>query len=209
MATFNGTLQLPDGQAPGSFLSANAAIEPTQLAQRPLQAFPVPLTSARVWDAMHTNLPGTPAADDLGLITGTPGTDAPMISTGDVKALGATSRKLAFELPIPANYEDGQTIQVVVRSAMETTISDGTATIDLEAWKPDGAGAVGSDLVTTAALTTNSLTPSDKTFTLDASALTKGEKLICVLTMAVNDAATGTAVTGAVYSIDLKCDTRG
>lgn len=209
MANFSASIQLPDGQAPGTFLSANAAIEPGQLAQRPLQAFPVALTSARVWDAMHTNLPGTPATDDLGLVTGTPGTDAPLISTGDLKAAGATSRKLAFELPIPANYDDGQTVQVVVRSAMETTVADASATVDLEAYKPDGAGAVGSDLVTTSAISMNSLTPADRVFTINPASLVKGEKLICVLTIAVNDAATATAVTGVVYAIDLKCDTRG
>jgi hypothetical protein len=158
---------------------------------------------------MHTNLPGTPATDDLGLITGTPGTNAPKITTGDLKALGATSRRLAFELPIPANYEDGQTVNLVVRSAMETTIADVSATVDVSAYKPDGAGAVGSDLITTAATTMNSLTPSDKTFVIDGSSLLKGEKLICVVTVAVNDAATATAVTGAIYAIDLKCDTRG
>jgi hypothetical protein len=92
---------------------------------------------------------------------------------------------------------------------METTIADVSATVDLQAWKPDGAGAVGSDLVTTAAQTMNSLTPADKTFTLDDSGIVKGDKLVVVLTVAVNDAATATAVTAAVYEIDLLCDTRG
>jgi hypothetical protein len=209
MATFQTITQIPDGQAPGSFLAANADVQPAQLAQRVLQGFPVALTSARQWDAMATNLPATAATDDLGLVTGTPGTNAPKITTGDVKALGPTSRKLAFELPVPANYEDGQTIQLVVRTGMETTVADVSATVDVEAWKPNGSGGVGSDLITTSALTTNSLTPSDKTFVIDGSALLKGEKLICVVTFAVNDAATATAVIGAIYSIDFKCDTRG
>lgn len=209
MAVFNGQIQLPDGQAPGTFLSANAAIDPTQLAQRVLQGFPIALTSARVWDAMTTNIAAAAGTDDLGLVTGTPGTHAPKITTGDVKALGTTSRKLAFELPVPANYEDGQTINLVVRTAMETTVADVSATVDVEARKPNGAGLVGSDLITTTATTMNSLTPSDKTFVIDGSALLKGEKLICVVTVAVNDAATATAVIGAIYAIDLKCDTRG
>jgi hypothetical protein len=92
---------------------------------------------------------------------------------------------------------------------METNPSDGTATVDLQAWKPDGAGAVGSDLCTTAAQSINSLTAADKDFTIDASGIDPGDKLLCVLSLAVVDGATATAVTPAVYAITRRCDTRG
>ncbi len=38
------------------------------LVQDPLVRFPVNLTDLRIWDAFHTNLPGTAATDDLALI---------------------------------------------------------------------------------------------------------------------------------------------
>ena len=44
-----------------------------------LQAFHVPLVEFRVWDAMATLLPGTPAADDLGLVGGTYGSATPSL----------------------------------------------------------------------------------------------------------------------------------
>jgi len=202
-------LRLPQALFTSEDLSPTAAILPSQLELRSFQEESVPLTSCRVWDAMATNLPATPASDDLGLVTGTPGTTAPLINTGDVKALGPTTRKLTFELCVPDNYESGKAFQVRIRAGMLTTIADTTATVDLEVFKPDGAGAVGSDLCATPAATINSLTQSDKDFTITASSLNPGEKLICIVSVAVNDAATVTAVIGQIYSISRRCHTRG
>lgn len=202
-------LRIPQGIFTSEDLSARADILHTQLKQRATQEESVLFTDCRIWDAMQTLLPGTSSSDDLGFTTGTPGTNAPYITTGDVKALGAISRKLAFELRVPDNYEAGETFQVRMRAGMLTTIADVTATIDLNVYKPDGAGAVGSDLCSTAAQSMNSLTASDKDFTVTAGALNPGEKLICVATIATNDAATATAVIANIYSISRRCDTRG
>ena len=199
---------IPDGSLPGRALANNLELAPTQLAQRTFMATAIPFTSCRVWDAMHTMVVGTAAADDIALITGTPGTNAIKLSGGDLKAT-TTTRKVAFELEVPANYDDGATFQVRIRAGMETTVSDTTATVDLQAWKPDGAGAVGSDLCTTAAQSINSLTAADKDLTIDASGIDPGDKLLCVLSLAVVDGATATAVTPAVYAITRRCDTRG
>lgn len=202
-------LRIPQALFTSADLAAQADILPTQIAQRAFQQEHVEFTNCRVWDAMQTLLPGTSSADDLGLATGTPGTNAPTITTGDIKALGPISRRLAFELRVPDNYEAGQTFQVRIRAGMATTVADVSATVDLSVYKPDGAGAVGSDLCTTAATTMNSLTPSDKDFAVSAGALSPGEKLICVVTVATNDAATVAAVTANIYSISRLCDTRG
>lgn len=210
MATLNQvTLTIPDSSLPGRSLSPTAEIAKTQLAQQTLQPTPIPFALCRVWDAMQTNAPGTPATDDLGLVTGTPGTDAPMLSAGDLKAAGATTRKTAFELSIPFDYEDGETCELRIVAGMETTVADTSATVDVEIFKPDGTGAVGSDLCTTAAQSINSLTPNNYDFTIDGSGIDPGDKLICIVSVAVNDAATGTAVTAAIYGMTVRCDTRG
>lgn len=209
MATFqNVVIVVPSLGLTDSDISATAAISVSKLAQRVLLPEPIPLTSCRVWDAMQTMVVGTAAADDLALVTGTPGTDAPMLSAGDVKAT-SSSRKVAFELAVPGNYEDGQTFQVRLRAAIETTIADGSCTVDIQAYLPAGDGSVGSNLVTTAAQSINSLTPADYDFAIDASGIDPGDKLICVVTIAYVDAATATAVTPVIYSIDRLCDTRG
>ena len=59
----------------------------TQLTQDVLAKFAVPLTDLRVWDAIGSLLPSAGANDDLGLYSGTFGTDAPKVSTGDLTDL--------------------------------------------------------------------------------------------------------------------------
>ena len=203
------TMILPDGFIVDSSISANAAIATAKLEQRVLQAVPVRLTDCRVWDAPTSILPSAAATDDLGLIAGTWGTDALLINAGDLKAVGLTTRRMRFQVVVPDHYDDGATIQVKVRAAVETTVADTSCTVDLEGYKGDGTGAVGTDLITTAAQSINSLTPADYTFTLDGSGIDPGDLIDVRLSIACTDAATGTAVTPTVYAVTLLCDTRG
>jgi hypothetical protein len=202
------TMILPPEVITNYTIAGNADIATTKLAQRVLAESIVPLTQARTWDAVATNLPASATSDDLGLVSGTWGTNPARITAGDVKALGATTRRLYVAIPIPANYEDGQTIQLQIRAKMETTVADVSCTIDAEAYV--GAdGAVGSDLVTTVAQSMNSLTAAAYTFTINATGVDPGDLLEVRLSISSNDAATATAVTPAIYSIALLCDTRG
>lgn len=203
------TIILPAGGLSNVDLSANANIETTKIAQRVLSVHPIPFTSLRTWDAFQTLLPATPATNNLGLVTGTFGTDFLTVQTGDLKSAGSTSRKLGFEKAVPANYDAAQTIQLRVRAGMETNLADVAATIDVQVYKADGEGAVGSDLYAGAAVSVNSLTKADVDFAIDGSGLAGGDRLMFVLTFLVNDAATGTAVTGVITSINLLADTRG
>jgi len=189
-------------------IAGNADIATTKLAQRVLAESIVPLTQARTWDSVAVNLPAAATSDDLGLVSGTFGTNPARITAGDVKALGPTTRRLYLAIPIPANYEDGQTIQLPIRAKMETTVADVSCTIDAEAYV--GAdGSLSSDLVTTAAQSMNSLTAAAYTFTINATGVDPGDLLEVRLSISSNDAATATAVIPAIYSIALLCDTRG
>jgi hypothetical protein len=189
-------------------IAGNADIATTKLAQRVLAESIVPLTQARTWNAVATNLPAAAADDDLGLVSGTWGTDPARITAGNVKALGATTRRLYLAIPIPANYEDGQTIQLQIRAKMETTVADVSCTIDAEAYVGSD-GVLGADLVTAAAQSMNSLSAAAYTFTVNATGVDPGDLLEVRLSISSNDAATATAVTPAIYSIALLCDTRG
>lgn len=178
----------------------------TERQQRELVPFPVPLTSLRVFDAIQTNLPGTAASDDLGISAGTYGTNAPKLVTSDAKATTVT-QKARFTLRVPEDYEDGETIKLRISGGMNTTVSDGTATVDVSAYLNGRDGTIdGSDLVTTAATTINSLTFADKDFTIDGSGLSAGDELDVLITIAITDAATATAVIGAIGAIELLCD---
>jgi hypothetical protein len=202
------TMILPPEVITNYTIAGNADIATTKLAQRVLAESIVPLTQARTWDSVATNLPAAATSDDLGLVSGTWGTNPARITAGNVKALGPTTRRLYLAIPIPANYEDGQTIQLQIRAKMETTVADVSCTLDAEAYV--GAdGVLGSDLVTTAAQSMNSLTAAAYTFTINATGVDPGDLLEVRLSIASNDAATATDVTPAIYSIALLCDTRG
>jgi len=180
------------------------------LALAELQPFPIPLTDFRVWDAMQTVLPGTPATDDLGLVGGTFGTATPSIRTEDLKAAGATNKRARVLLQLPWDYVAAQTIVLRFKAGMITTVADTTATLDCEVYKlqDDPDAAIGSDLVTTAATTMNSTVFADIDFALTTSGLSPGDILDIRITVAINDAATGTAVIGGITSAKLMADVR-
>jgi len=207
----NTFLQLPDGVITSNTIASNAEILHTQLRQRALQSFPVNPTQYRVWDANHTNAVGTAASDDLALTTAAlTGSGASyLLSAGDCKNLGATTRRVAFFMPIPANYEDGETIQFRIRTKMETTVASASCTVDLEAFVVSTGTTVGSDIVTISATTMNSLTAVDKAFVIDVSTVNPSDVLQCRLSIACDDTGTATAVTPVIISVALLCDTRG
>lgn len=174
-----------------------------------LTPFTVPMTSLRVWDNLGGLLPTTAATDDLAIVGNTFGTGSPTIETGDLKAAGATTRYARMLVAMPDNYEAAADVVLRLHAGMKTTVADTTATVDVEAYKSDEEAGIGSDLVTTAATTINSLTLSDVDFTISGGTLSPGDLLDIRIAVAVNDGATGTAVIGQIGAIKLLCDTRG
>jgi len=205
----NSTFTIPDGSIGNAALNTSAGIETSKLESRTSQVFPIPFNSMFVWDAVQTNVPGTAANDDLGLITGTWGTDSPTLQTGDLKAAGSTNRYAGFLVQVPQNYQDGATFVVRLRGGMITTVSDTSAEIDLELYVADKDGGVGSDICQTASTTINSLTKANVDFTIDATAIDPGDLLFGRIKINVNDAATGTAVIGECSHAEIRCTTRG
>lgn len=202
-------LTLPEGSLTDRDLSALAQISPSKMAQRAFAEYPITPPSMRVWDNFSSGLPGTASADDMAISTGTPGTDAASIETGDVKGLDTTSRKFSFAFGIPANFDPNQTVQVRLTAGMKTTVADQSATVDVQAWKSLGDGSVGSDLCLTDAVSINSLTASNKTFEISSGSLEGGSVVIFVVTVTVQDLATTTEVNGKIYDVRMLVDTRG
>ncbi len=180
------------------------------LALAELQAFPIPLTDFRVWNAMQTLLPGTPLTDDLGLVGGTFGTATPSLRTEDLKAVGATSSYARVLVQLPWEYQAGQSVSLRFKAGMITTAADTSATLDCQAYKlqDDPDDALGSDLVTTAATIMNSTTFADLDFVVTPTGLSPGDILDVRITTAVNDGATATAVIAGISSAKLLCDVR-
>ncbi|KKL58345.1 hypothetical protein LCGC14_2226310 [marine sediment metagenome] len=192
---------------------ARGGIQPTidrsSLTQESLAVYKIPLTSFRVWDALQTNLPGTSATDDLGLIGGTFATASPTIQTYDLKAAGASTLYARVEVPLPVEYVAGETLILRFHAGMKTTVADNTATLDVQAYESDEEEGISADLCTTAAQDINSLTLADIDFTITPTALAPGDMLDVRIAVAINDAASGTAVKGIIGSAARLCDIKG
>lgn len=189
-------------------MSTTAEIARSKLAQVTNGIHNVRLTDARVWDAMATVLTGTAGTDDLALVTGTLATDMPSIQAGDLKAAGATTRYCSFLIPVPAWYEDAETVTLRAVAGMKTTVADTSCTIDFQVYKNADDGTVGSDICATSATTMNSLTAAAKDFTITATTLVKGDMLHARMAITCTDAATATAVIPRVVAVKLLADLR-
>ena len=187
-------------------------IEPVTRAQLQLETLVVhgvPLSSLRVHDAMATLLPAAAANDDMGLVTGTPGTDAPSLQGVDFGG-GASDEKAAFEFILPPNYESGGAIYVkLLDCSCLTTAADTSLTVDCEVWKQTSAGAVGSDLCATGAQSINSTTPAAITFTVTPTGLVAGDKLIVRLSFAGSDTGDAGVMIPEICGVQMLLSIRG
>ena len=178
------------------------------LAQEANAVYPIPLWAFRTWDALATNLPGTAAADDLALVTGTLGTDQPTIEAGDIGGTSST-RYARVQIPLPIEYEAGQTVTIRINGHMTTTVADTSCTVDVEAYRVERDGGVGSDLCSTAATSINSLTAADKDFTIDPATLGPGDLLDIRIAIAYADTGDAGVMTPTLNAVELLCDVRG
>lgn len=197
----SGTLTLRDSQ-----------IARAKLVQEDLVVYSIPIIDGRTWDAVTTPLPQAAAADDLALIEGTWGTDALTLQSSDAKATTVT-QYARYQFALPAEYVAGQTVTVRVVAGMNTTVSDGTATVDLTCYLGTSETGVGSDLCATAAQSINaaliSATPTVADFTITATSLVPGDLLDMRFAIAITDSATGTAVIGEISKIQVLLDIKG
>ena len=176
----------------------------TQLfaSQVALREYVVPLTAYRVHDNLIASLPLVAANDDLGLVAGTFGTDAPVLQTTDSKAASHTLYGRT-QWVVPYTYDEGQTLTLRANAGMNTTISDGTATLDLQCYR---VAAPSTDICATAAQSINSLVAANKDFTITPTNVVRGDILDFRWTIAIVDSATGTAVIGEIGKTSFLAD---
>lgn len=179
------------------------------LTQEDNARYGIPFESWRVWDAYGTLIPATSSSDDLGLVGGTFGTGSPSIQTADVKAAGTSTRRARVTFTLPPEYVAGQSVTIRSHAGLLTTLSDGTATIDFEAYKSNDEAGISADLVTTSATSIKSLTLANQDFVVTPTALSPGDTLDIRMTVVIIDAATATAVIGIVGKVELLLDVKG
>lgn len=172
------------------------------------KVYTVSPTDWRVHDDLSSLLPGTAAADDLG-IEGTFGTGPPILTSGDLKEAGDTTRYARANIVLPPEYVDGQTVTIRVSAGMETTIADTSATVDIECYRSDRENGISADLCTTDAQDCNDTTYQNFDFTITPTTLTAGDSLDVRLALQVNDAATETEVKAVAAAVERLVDIRG
>lgn len=202
------SMTIPDNTLRNDGIHPDAAITRAKFILESLAEFPILMTDLRVWDAIHTDLPGTAATDDLALIGGTFGTAAPQIRSFDFKATTTTARARGI-VRMPAEYQAAETVNIRLRCGMVTTIADASCTVDIECYRQDADGGISADLCTTAAQSINSLTKANKDFVITAATLLPGDQLDIRITVTGTDSATATAVIAAISKLSLLCDIRG
>ena len=184
----------------------------SQIAQRNLQEYVIDLTQCRVHDDFGVILPNAGATDDLGLVGGSFGTNAPSLQTEDLQDAGATLNYAAFTYPLPPEYVAGQTVLIRFKAGMITNIADTNATLDIACYANDEDNSVSADLAS-AAVSDNMNTIIGSVVTIDfiitPAALSPGTVLNVRVSTSVNDGATSAEVIGCITKISLLCDTQG
>lgn len=190
----------------GAGLWQTLPLNRSNIVQEDLVVYPVTFNRLKVHDAFATDLPVTPATDDLGIVNNTYGTTSPTVESEDLKTAGATNKFARFQFEVPPEYVAGQTITLRVNAGMKTTVADTSATLDAECFR---TAAPSVDIVATAAQDMNNLTAADLDFTITPTNVVVGDILDIRLTAAVNDGASGTAVIAQINSIEMLLDIKG
>jgi hypothetical protein len=195
-AVISGSLRLGGGITPLKDAADLLAVEE--------KTWTIPWSLWRVHDAITTNLPAVAATDDLGLVAGTLGTNAPSIQSVDFGATTTTAYARA-QLPIPADYVAGQSLKLRFHAGM-LVVADDDCTLDMVAYASDEDGTCGSDLASAAvANNINALVFTDVDFTITASGLDPGDMLDVRISIVGTDVATVTdnvtAVIGAIQMV--------
>ncbi len=206
-ATFSTPIAVADSSIDNDSIDPDAAIATSKLATDTLQPEDIPLVNWIDSDSGQP-LPATSSGTDLGRYIGTPGTDAPLIRSADLKAAGATTLRMQGQYSLPDRYVPGGNFRIRLFAGMVTTIAGTSCTIDVECWKITGA-TVGSDICQTAAMTMNSTTFGNKDFVINAAGLVAADSFVIRVTIACNDGASPTAVIAAIAKTQALRDIRG
>lgn len=156
----------------------------------------IPLSDFRKNDMAVLASAGTTS---LGITAGTHGSASPMIVSSSTNGTSVTETARTL-YRLPDYYRPGQpiTVRISGRVATARTVA---ATVDVQAYKSNREGGVGSDLCTTAAASINSTSWADAEFVINSSGLQAGDVLDLELTVANNDtggSSAGVAQIGAV-----------
>lgn len=168
----------------------------------------LPLTQWRIWDAQQTTLT-TAGSDDLGLTTGTFGTSANYITSGDLNAIGAITRRARIYREMCHEYVAGQNFLFSCFAGMLTSVASVVATLDVEIYVVgEDTSLASADLVVTSAQSINSLTFNNIAFVVNGTSVGPQDVLDIRMTLAANSA-TASSHFAAITNTAIKVPARG
>lgn len=177
---------ISDGTIANADISATAAIDRSKLAEDALAVYQVRDIRNASFGAALT------ATEAAGTFNWTLGTNTIVLS-GEVTDNETETSVGYFQVILPPEYVAAGDVRVRFRSALVATDTptNNASTFDLSCYE-QADGAVGSDLVATAAVTYAALdTFYDKDFTVTATGLVAGDILNCKMTAAIVDSEAG------------------
>lgn len=173
--------------AAGPLTATTGAISRAALAEDALAAHSIPLTSVRGATGLALTATETAGGFNVDIATNV------LVLKGEVTDNETEVSVCVAEYTLPDNYVAGGDITVRFRTALIKTgaPTNNGSTLDLEVYK-QGDGAVGADLVTTAAATFAALdTWYDKDFVVTPTGLVAGNRLTLKITSSVIDSEVG------------------
>lgn len=185
------------------------SIPRTELIQDNLAVFPINLASLRKIGTPAENPPGTGSSSYAAIASGTFGTSAPYLTSGDVKN-SVTSRAVETVVQLPPSYVAGQTVKIRLAVGMLDRVATVYARITVRAYKVErNTTPVGSDLSPGTTQSINSTTFSDVDDTLTTTTLSPGDYIHLEITIECSDGSAASACTPCIAAIDLVCDVQG
>lgn len=159
------------------------------------QPLTIPLVHWRDEDGAPLT-PGTPSAGDFAIVLGGWGAGTAVLE-GEAANNNTKTSTMTTTWAVPQNFEKStytgaaKALSLVIPARVSVGAAT-SATLDVQVYKSDADGTVGSDLYTGAALDINSTSWANQTFSLVATNLEPGDELIVIVRAIVNDAG-GTA----------------
>lgn len=178
------------------------------IVQDDAKGYVVPLDSLKVTGtgALLGSTAGTPSGA-LGLTVGTFGSASPKLA-GEAASGNTKTNKARFLFPLPAEYVAGETVTVRVRCKETVGAATVSTSIDVEAYKCDKDGGIGSDLCATAA---QDVTTSfgNKDFDITAASLNPGDVLDIQLTAVTTDTGGSVGTIINITNVEVLLDVKG
>lgn len=201
-ATNGLTFDKPITMATGAALTVDTGpIDRAALTEDALAVFDLPI---RNWMAEDGAVLGI--AEEAGTFFVQDGTNQMYLQAEEANnETEASIMKTSFTLP--ESYVDGATL--TLRLVVDVTGAGtlGTCTVDASVYLQDNDGAVGSDLVTTAAIAVTA-TSGAKDFTITPTGLVSGDVLSIVVTTSIQETA-ATAIRALLTKTQMLCDVKG